>query len=175
MAIDALLNDDAKLDRLHVTMNRLTDRLKLERLHHTMDQLTDRLAKMTRPANSRYSSHLRSHGPPFRPPRHQSAPPRFRPFPQRPQTDPARPRTSAAEPPRHQPSQHIPRADSRDRPTGPCNPPTDAEPPRSAYTNKYTSTSRVPRIPSYRWAPDGRPICARCGKVGHIYRQCLEN
>ena len=154
MDIDAIRTDD-----------------RLDKLQANIDQLTDRLDNMTKPTNPQHSSRLRSQGPPFRPVRHQSAPPRFRHVPRRHQTVPIRPHTSAAEPPPHQPSQQIPRTDSRDRPTGPYHPP--AEPPSAASP----SASRVPRIRPYRWTPDGRPICARCGKVGHVYRQCrnLEN
>ena len=154
MDIDAIWTDD-----------------RFDKLQASIGQLTDRLDNMTRPSNPQHSSRLGSQCPPFRPSRHQNSPPRFRPVPQRPQTDSARTCISAAEPLRHQPTQPIPRADSRYRPTGPYNPP--AEPPSAARP----SDSRVPRIRSYRWTSDGRPICARCGKAGNIYRQCrnLEN
>lgn len=33
---------------------------------------------------------------------------------------------------------------------------------------------RAPATPRsrYQWTQDGRPICAACGKIGHVYRQC---
>ena len=64
---------------------------RLDKLQTNNDRLKDRLDKITRPTNPQYSPRLCSQGPPFRPARHQSAPPRFRPVPQRPQTDPLGP------------------------------------------------------------------------------------
>lgn len=71
---------------------------------------------------------------------------------------------------------------------GPSHPPPPAPAgrnvPNSAQSTGTPARSQLPDFsrppPSaptpprsrYQWTQDGRPICAACGKIGHIYRQC---
>lgn len=60
------------------------------------------------------------------------------------------------------------------------NVPNSAESPGAPARSQLPDFSRpppseptAPRTRSrYEWTRDGRPICAACGKVGHVYRQC---
>ena len=167
MDIDAVRHDDHRLDRLQANMDRLTKQ---------MDKLTRHPPRPSGPP--------RSQNVPFRPNRHNSAPPRFRSVPPHPHTVPScpptapRPRQNAqpvqpssfpAQPPTLTHQFTSPGAGRA--PTGPRDPPAAAEPPSAACPG----ATRVPRTSPYRWTSDGRPICAFCGRVGHLQRQCFHS
>ena len=157
MDIDAVRNDDQRLDRLQANMDRLTKQ---------MDKLTRQSPRPSGPPRSQTA--------PFRPNRHQSAPPRFRTAPPRPHPIPSstptdhRPRQTvqpSSFPAERQTPTHRP--GSGRAPAGPRHPSTATEPSAAG-----PGISQVPPRPSYRWTPDGRPICASCGRTGHLFRQC---
>ena len=165
MDVDAVRTDD-KLDQLRTDVDRLTKQL---------DRMTRRPHHPSNPPRA-----------PFRP---QSAPPRFRQVPshpqsrghitQRPHHITQRPPTSAAH------MTYVPDAASAPPPQPPSNPyrqqyqpgpaaagfqPTPYQHPPPA-TDPSPASAHATRTP-YQWTHDGKPICAACGRVGHIRRQC---
>ena len=40
------------------------------------------------------------------------------------------------------------------------------------YNSKQDNVGNSPNNKSYEWTTSGRPICAKCGLVGHMHRDC---
>jgi len=90
------------------------------------------------------------------------------------------PRAQIQPPPRRSqtvPPHYPPRYPPPMPPPRPCPPPSQRQNVAAPRTGmmpaaRQTLPTPAPTAARYQWTHDGRPICAACGRIGHVHRNC---